>query len=294
MKHRHMALVIDDQQGVLETVKAILFSMEHDFDTARTQREALELLDSRAYCYVLLDLEFPADEGAMPRIRTGFNCLEAIRRRFRREELPVVIMTAHENGTEYPIRALQLGANDFAKKPFDDDLEPLEVKVQRVLAGGCSGRGRRPLMGSMADADRARRAPADAPGQGEEGPRLHFHGECRKRRYRLEIDGEVFYVRLGTFTILWRLAAAAMSGGPGWVAGRVLNPGNYHNAISRLRQDLAETVGGDGTWVEGDGHGSFRLEAAGRDLSFDQDAMRVHHGALVRDAPQVPVAHAPP
>ncbi|MCO5166605.1 MAG: response regulator [Planctomycetes bacterium] len=292
MKHEHKALVIDDQQGVLETVKAILFSMEHGFDTARTQREALELLDSRPYCYVLLDLEFPADEGAMPRIRTGFNCLESIRRRFRREDLPVIIMTAHENGTEYPIRALQLGANDFAKKPFDDDLEPLEVKVQRVLAGGCAGRGSHSAAEVTPPAGRAagreREAEEDLP-----GPRLHFHGECRKRRYRMEIDGKVVYVRLGTFTILWKLAAAAMSGGSGWVAGRELNAGNYHNAISRLRQDLLAVAGaGDSGWVEGDGHGMFRLGVPRGQVSFDEEAMHVHHAALLGDLPRTRLAAA--
>jgi DNA-binding response OmpR family regulator len=289
VKHRHKALVIDDQQGVLETVKAILFSMEHDFDTARTQREALELLDSRAYCYVLLDLEFPADEGAMPRIRTGFNCLEAIRRRFRREELPVVIMTAHENGTEYPIRALQLGANDFAKKPFDDDLEPLEVRVQRVLTGGCAARRSRSLMEAIAAPERASEATDEASGDDAVGPRLHFHGECRKRRYRMEINGKVVYVRLSTFTILWKLAAAAMmSDGSGWVVGRELNAGNYHNAISRLRQDLAECTGLSGGCIEGDGHGMFRLLAPAEAISFDSEPMRVNHVILLAALPTCP------
>ncbi|MBL4846139.1 MAG: response regulator [Planctomycetes bacterium] len=146
MTQQHKALIVDDQQGVLEILGAILSSLDHAYDYARTQREARDLLIANRYCYILLDLEFPADEGITARIQTGFNCLAEIRQRFHRDDLPVIVMTAHENGTAYPIRALQLGANDFAQKDFDDDLEPLDVKIGRVIGQACDAAGRcRPL-----------------------------------------------------------------------------------------------------------------------------------------------------
>ncbi|HBP18958.1 MAG TPA: hypothetical protein DEA08_14370, partial [Planctomycetes bacterium] len=127
MPARHKALIVDDQRGIMEILGAILSSLDHDYDYARTQREARDLLKTNRYCYILLDLEFPADDGVTARIQTGFNCLAEIRERYHRDDLPVIVMTAHEKGTEYPIRALQLGANDFAQKDFDEDLEPLDV-----------------------------------------------------------------------------------------------------------------------------------------------------------------------
>ena len=262
MTHRHKALIVDDQQGIMEILGAILSSLDHDYDYARTQREARELLKANHYCYVLLDLEFPADEGITARIQTGFNCLAEIRQRFHRDDLPVIVMTAHENGTEYPIRALQLGANDFAQKDFDQDLEPLDVKIARLLTRGCvsqkvSEASPPPLSNSF-----------------------HFHGECRSRRYRMSIRGKTVYVRLGTFTILWKLWIAALDGSGGWVPGRSLNPGNYHNAISRLRRDLAEVSGFEDGFLEGDGHGMYRLSIPAEGVSCDQAAMRIHHESL--------------
>ena len=39
MTHRHKALIVDDQQGIMEILGAILSSLDHDYDYARTQRE---------------------------------------------------------------------------------------------------------------------------------------------------------------------------------------------------------------------------------------------------------------
>jgi CheY-like chemotaxis protein len=103
MAGKHKALIVDDQRGIMEILGAILSSLDHDYDYARTQREARELLKTNRYCYILLDLEFPADDGVTARIQTGFNCLAEIRERYHRDDLPVIVMTAHEKGTEYPI-----------------------------------------------------------------------------------------------------------------------------------------------------------------------------------------------
>jgi len=275
MRDKHQALIIDDQQGVLEILGAILSSLDHAYDYARTQREARDLLKVNRYCYILLDLEFPADEGITARIQTGFNCLAEIRQRFHRDDLPVIVMTAHENGTEYPIRALQLGANDFAQKDFDEDLEPLDVKIRRVLrhAGDDGGECQRDPMSATPK--------PKAAGECE----LRFHGDCRRRRHRMEINGETVWVRLSTFEILWELACVARSAPPGWVPGRRLSTGNYHNAVSRLKRDLTDVAGLDGSIIQNDGHGCFRLAVGPENVSFDADALRVHMPALLRRSP---------
>lgn len=259
-RHRHLALVIDDQVAALDAVRPVLRSLRHDYHHARTQAEAEALLEGERYCYVLLDLEFPADDDCVARIETGFNFLADLRTRFAREELPVIVTTAHERGAEYPIRALQLNANDFAQKATDGH-EPLDVKIRRILERTCPPGGRG--------------APPEP-----QGLRLHFHGDCRRRRYRLDVDEREVYVRLTTFTILWRLALALRREPPGWVPGRVLNPGNYHNALARLREDLRERADVEDELIEGDGHGGFRL-ATDVAISHDPDAMAANHPGLL-------------
>lgn len=270
---KHKALIVDDQRGIMEILGAILSSLDHEYDYARTQREARELLKASRYCYILLDLEFPADEGVTARIQTGFNCLAEIRERYHRDDLPVIVMTAHEKGTEYPIRALQLGANDFAQKDFEEDLEPLDVKIRRVLRGACDDSGGCRLHGqrSVSRPDGAECV-------------LRFHGDCRRRRHRMEINGETVWVRLSTFEILWELACAARTAPPGWVPGRRISSGNYHNAVSRLKSDLAEVAGLDGSIVQNDGHGSFRLAIAPENVSYDAEALGVNMPGLLRRA----------
>ncbi len=280
MTQQHKALIVDDQQGVLDILGAILSSLDHAYDYARTQREARDLLRANRYCYILLDLEFPADEGITARIQTGFNCLAEIRQRFHRDELPVIIMTAHENGTEYPIRALQLGANDFAQKDFDEDLEPLDVKIRRVLAHACDVAG-----------DCQRKPSRQAGGSGESHPLGHtfyFHGESRRRRYRMEINGSPCWVCLSTFTMLWKLASASSQGSGGWVDGRDLNSGNYHNAIARMKKDLEQAAGLDGRLVENDGQGRFRATGSSDSFSYDTEAIHVHHPRLLERYPLGP------
>ncbi|MEZ6187930.1 MAG: response regulator [Planctomycetota bacterium] len=259
-RHQHLALVVDDQVAALDAVRPVLRSLRHAYHHARTQVEAEALLERERYCYVLLDLEFPADDDCVARIETGFNFLADLRTRFGREELPVIVTTAHEKGAEYPIRALQLNANDFAQKA-NDGHEPLDVKIRRILERTCPPGGH----------------PEPAPSAAH---RLHFHGDCRRRRYRLEFDEREVYVRLTTFTILWRLATALHRSPPGWVAGRTLNPGNYHNALARLREDLRDRADFAGELIEGDGHGGFRL-ATEVAVTHDPDAMAANHPGLL-------------
>ncbi|MCA9645918.1 MAG: response regulator [Myxococcales bacterium] len=255
MNHTHFALVVDDQICTISWVHAVLRSLGHDYHHAETQAQAEELLAKNRYCYVLLDLEFPADEDCVARVETGFNLLANLRTQFGREELPVIVLTAHEKGSEYQVRALQLNANDFASKVGERNHEPLDVKIRRVLEQSC------PL---------PKRATSSRPKQAQRT--LHFDGSCKRRRYRMEIDGKEAYVRLTTFTILWKLAHAAAGGEDGWCLGRDLNPGNVHNALSRLRTDLADQVGILDSLVEGDGHGAFRLTDG---ISVSQDSQRL-------------------
>lgn len=137
MARPHVALVVDDDADLIQEVRNMLESLGHDCCCASTQEEAEQLLTSHAFCYLLLDLELPVRANQIPKIQVGFNLLERIRERFSRERLPVLIMTAHGQGHQYPTRAFKMGADDYIKKPFDSECEPFEDKIRSAMKRTC-------------------------------------------------------------------------------------------------------------------------------------------------------------
>ncbi len=290
MNDRHLALVVDDDHPTIEIAEAILSSLGHDYRAASSQEEAEAMLESEHFCYVLLDLELPARPSDFARRETGFNILERIRLRFTRQELPVIVMTGHGVAHELSVRALKMEANDYIMKPFDQDPEPLDIKIRQVIAKSCEARGK--ACGLSHAWGRGARvsegAPAPEPSSARDR-RLHFSGECRKRRYRMEIDGREAWVRLGTFELLWRLAAAAMTSPTGWIRGSDMNE-SYHTALTRLRKDLFEVLGLEVDFLENDGHGSYRLTVGVERISYEADAIRSHHPRLMDLFEGVPIS----
>jgi sigma-B regulation protein RsbU (phosphoserine phosphatase) len=109
MQRTVRVLVVDDSKTMRQALETIL-ATRYEVRTARDGRHALDLLDSFAPDIVLLDI-------VMPRL-DGFGVIEHIRRA-RRDEQTFIIMLTAENAKDVKPRALNLGANDFLLKPFD-------------------------------------------------------------------------------------------------------------------------------------------------------------------------------
>jgi len=110
------ALVIDDNQDVLEDIRDRLDSLGHTCDCAKTQTDARELLKCGQFTYALLDLEIPVRYGTPCRIANGKNLLREIRRTGGFEDIPIIVITSH--GHDSPKLAIEVmkhgGAVDFA------------------------------------------------------------------------------------------------------------------------------------------------------------------------------------
>jgi DNA-binding response OmpR family regulator len=112
MKHNHQkqsVLIIDD------TPEHIHFGMAVLKDRAKIQAatsglKALSLMRSHPPDLVLLDILMPG--------MNGFQVLEAIREDSELKDIPVLMLTA-QSDTEDVVKALDMGANDYLKKPFD-------------------------------------------------------------------------------------------------------------------------------------------------------------------------------
>jgi len=104
------ALVIDDEQIVLDSVKKILLEGNYDAEVTPSGRQGLEWGMQKDYDVVLTDIRMP-DIGGMVVLRD-------LKR--AKPMLPVVIITGYAN-VRSAVQAMKLGASDYLEKPFTPD-----------------------------------------------------------------------------------------------------------------------------------------------------------------------------
>ena len=121
MKTKPLALIVDDNFRVRETVEDRVAELEHDFHSVGSQREACEHLNLHSYDYILLDLELPARSGKPPRAEVGRELLRQIKEHPRNRAALVLSMSAHFGpDSELGDEMVELGAAAWIGKPFDD------------------------------------------------------------------------------------------------------------------------------------------------------------------------------
>ncbi len=103
-------LLVDDDEANREVLRRRLLRAGYEVDTAEDGAEALAAVRSRPYDLVLLDNMMPGLSG--PQV------LQRIRETWSTSELPVIMVTALDDG-EHVVNALREGANDYLTKPLD-------------------------------------------------------------------------------------------------------------------------------------------------------------------------------
>jgi len=121
MSKKHRILVVDDEESITYLVKTELEDLpEFEVDTALSGSDAINLIQSKVYDVMLLDVK-------MPRI-SGVEVL-----RYAKEHAPAtqVIMLTNVVDVKTAIETTRLGAYDFISKPY----EPAELlaTVRRAL-----------------------------------------------------------------------------------------------------------------------------------------------------------------
>ena len=142
MAKMHKALIVEDDPQIIDMIVDVLASLEHEYDTACSQDEALKRLKAHEYSYILLDIEIPAQSRKGPaRIQNTENLLEKIGETKGKDAPPVIIMNEHCAGnldsTEDMMRlAMSMtrkGAADIIKKPFPKAGRTLDRVIKKVL-----------------------------------------------------------------------------------------------------------------------------------------------------------------
>ena len=120
-------LVVDDDEVILESVGFVLTDDGYDVVVAANGKEALERIEQRPPCLILLDMRMP--------VMDGWAFAAAYRER-PAPHAPILVMTAAHNSRS---RAAEIDADGYLAKPFDvDDLLDLVrhyVPQQHVGAG---------------------------------------------------------------------------------------------------------------------------------------------------------------
>ena len=126
-----VALIVDDHPSIREVLEDRMEALGHDHDSAGTQEEARGFFQHRRYGYILLDMEIPSRYGKPASISNGKILLREIRGSEFNAETPVLVITAHGlDSTDLVVEVWRMGATDFIKKPFGENLE---TAIQEAL-----------------------------------------------------------------------------------------------------------------------------------------------------------------
>src|SRR4030095_1761733 len=110
-------LIVDDERGIRDTLRAVMEDEGFVADSVATGEECLKALGRRAYGCILLDVWLPGIDG-----------LETLKQiRASGSQSAVVIISGHGN-IETAVRATKLGAFDFIEKPLSIEKTVLTVR----------------------------------------------------------------------------------------------------------------------------------------------------------------------
>src|SRR5579863_1120046 len=128
MALRARLLLVDDDEANRELLRSRLLRSGYQVEVAQDGNEALDLVGSRPFDLVLLGVGMPG--------MGGFELLRRIRDRWSASQLPVIMVTANQEGAEL-VMALRLGANDYVttSADFSIALARIETRLQLFSAG---------------------------------------------------------------------------------------------------------------------------------------------------------------
>jgi DNA-binding NtrC family response regulator len=113
-------LVVDDDETVLEMIKAIFSDHDYELITASSGNDALALFNSRKFSGVLCDYALPDIDG-----------IELFKKMREKDDKFCFLMITGFPSITTAVDAMKLGATDYVTKPFNVD--DLRIKVERAL-----------------------------------------------------------------------------------------------------------------------------------------------------------------
>lgn len=111
----HTILIVEDEQGIRDTVKVFLRNQGYKVFSARNGQEGLEIINKNEIHLAIVDIMMPVMDGITMTMKLRQNY-----------DFPVIFLSAKSEEID-KITGLNLGADDYITKPF----EPMEL-IARV------------------------------------------------------------------------------------------------------------------------------------------------------------------
>lgn len=113
-------VVVDDEPEILRTLKRILSRKGYEVVTFDSPLNALDYLKTERVNLILTDLKMPGMDGVQLLLRVKQS----------HPSLPVILLTAYAT-IETAVTAMQQGAFDYLRKPFD--IKKIYEIVERAI-----------------------------------------------------------------------------------------------------------------------------------------------------------------
>ncbi len=121
VKHMKHILMVDDVATNLKCAGEVL-KERYELSMAKSGKVALKMMKEKRPDLVLLDINMPEMDG--------FETMERIKDDSELADIPVVFLTASTD-KESEIKAFEMGAMDFIRKPFDPAI--MLTRIERIL-----------------------------------------------------------------------------------------------------------------------------------------------------------------
>jgi DNA-binding response OmpR family regulator len=122
LSKKHRVLVVEDDEGAYQLLRAALRHLPLDFVNASTGTQAIRLLDGDLPELMFLDIDLPDMHG--------WQVLEKFKESRRLANVPIIVLTAHKEPVHRVIGSLQSVAI-YIQKPFKPD--ELLANVKQLL-----------------------------------------------------------------------------------------------------------------------------------------------------------------
>ncbi|MBP3780302.1 MAG: EAL domain-containing protein, partial [Selenomonas sp.] len=115
-------LIVDDVE-INRVVLTQFFQEEYSILEAENGQEAMTIIEGQPVSIVLVDLVMP--------VMDGFQLLAMMKKNDQYAGIPVVVMTANNDG-DSEARAMEMGASDFITKPYNPTI--VRCRIRNVMA----------------------------------------------------------------------------------------------------------------------------------------------------------------